>query len=44
MYPYISFGKLFDISPKNLIAPSSTKIFEKFQTFEQNQHFSVDMR
>ena len=36
IYIYISLGKLLDISPKNLIAPSSTKIFKKFQTFEHN--------
>ena len=36
IYIYISLGKLLDISPENLIAPSSTKIFKKFQTFEHN--------
>ena len=44
IYIYISLGKSLDISPKKLIAPSGTKIFEKFQTFEQNQCFSVDTR
>ena len=39
IYIYISLGKSLDISSKKLIAPSGTKVFEKFQTFEQNQCF-----